>query len=422
MISVDHAAVDELVDLAPFEPSARDPFDHRRAAHLLRRAGFGGSPGEVERAVADGLAHTVERLVESDDRGARVRDLESVRDVVITLDDLHALQAWWVQRMVASEAPLREKLALFWHGHFATSHAKVQSVALMARQLALFDQHAFGPIDELALAISRDPAMLRWLDSRSNHKRHPNENYARELMELFLLGIGHYDEHDVQEAARAFTGWHEQDGEFHFDPSAHDGGDKTVFGRSGAWDGDDIVRLCLEHEAAPRFLATRLLRHFLHPEPPAAAIEAFARAIVAHDFDLRAPLSMLFRSRAFFTRAAYRALVKSPVELLVGALRVLELRDNGKVVAETLAHMGQALFSPPTVKGWEGNFAWITPTSWLVRANALSAVAEHAALKVTRVADAIAVLLDGELERDVVAARAPARDAVLTMLPEFHLA
>jgi uncharacterized protein (DUF1800 family) len=268
--------------------------------------------------------------------------------------------------------------------------------------------------------------MLRWLDSRTNHKRHPNENYARELMELFTLGIGNYGERDVQEAARAFTGWSEKDGAFAFDADAHDGGDKTVFGKTGTWDGADVVRLCYAQPAASRFLAGKLLRFFLHPEPPPEAIEAFAALIEQSGFDLRAPLATLFRSRAFHSQAAYRALVKSPVELLVGTLRALGQPLAGKSAAASVARMGQNLFLPPTVKGWSGQLSWISPGSLIARCRALAELSAAPPLE-----EAITLLLDGELDPAIRAGLASyargdgvtPRDTLLALLllPEYHV-
>jgi uncharacterized protein (DUF1800 family) len=256
-----------LNPLAPHE-FAESSWNRHDAAHLLRRARVGASRRDIDQALADGPAAAIERLlaVQEESPEFLARD-EALRKLAGNSGDLGDLQSWWAHRLLESANPLVEKMALFWHGHFATSNAKVQSLDEMAAQNDLFRRHALGNFRELLHDVSRDVAMLNWLDGNANRRRQPNENFARELMELFSLGVGNYSEKDIQEAARAFSGWHVRNGEFWFNAIQHDTSEKAVFGQTGNFDGDDVVELCLKQEAAPRFLATKLLRFFVTPSP-----------------------------------------------------------------------------------------------------------------------------------------------------------
>src|SRR5579863_3843455 len=241
----------------PYVPDAANPFDAIKAAHLLRRAGFGAAPAEIAAAVAKGLEETIDDLFaepEHEEEGFEYT-FNAINGKFVNGADHGVCQAWWIYRMLASRAPLREKLALFWHGHFATSIHKVEDTQLMLGQLDMFRRLGMGSFRELVLAVAKDPAMIVWLDGESNVKEHPNENFARELMELFTCGIGNYTEQDVLEAARAFTGWHRHGAEFAFDGELHDYGVKRILGRRGKFDGGDVIDLLMAHPATPRFIA-----------------------------------------------------------------------------------------------------------------------------------------------------------------------
>lgn len=279
------------------------------------------------------------------------------------------LKAWWLYRLLNSANPLAEKMSIFWHSHFATSNAKVQSVPNMAAQNDLIRQHAVGSFRKLLHGIARDVAMLVWLDGNANRKRQPNENFAREVMELFSLDVGNYTEQDIKEAARAFSGWQLREGKFWFNALQHHSGNKTVFGKSGNLDGDDIVDLCLAQEACPRFLARKLLRTFVVPEPDADLIDGLAQRFRFHDFAMSTVLRELFASQLFFSPAARNAIIKSPIELVLGARRSLDSHPNLSAAVPLLAGLGQDIFEPPTVKGWDGGRLWISSTSMLQRAN-----------------------------------------------------
>src|SRR5438132_300687 len=244
--------VDPAHAWAPASPAL---WNRAWAAHFYRRAAFGATPQELDQAQRDGLAATLNRLLSGQAQTpARTQVLEDTGHAFARKGDAAALREWWVYFMLHGGHPLREKLTLFWHNHFATSIAKVNRVDLMFRQNRLLRRHALGKFQPLLLDISRDPAMLIWLDSNTNVKGAANENYARELMELFSLGVGHYAESDVREAARAFTGWHTDGDEFEFAADLHDAADKKFLGRSGRWNGEDIVRTILEQPAAALFV------------------------------------------------------------------------------------------------------------------------------------------------------------------------
>lgn len=345
-------------------------WDRYDAAHLLRRAGFGASEAAIERAAAEGLEATVQRLLTQQPETDEFRATEAVlRRTAHDVDGIADLKTWWLYRMRYTANPLLEKLTLFWHNHFATSHAKVRSVQHMAAQNDLFRRHALGSFRELLHGISRDVAMLIWLDGNANRKRHPNENFARELMELFSLGEGNYTERDLIEAARALTGWHVRKDEFWFNRAQHDFGSKTVFGTTGKLNGDDVVKLCLDKPACPRFLAGKLLRRFVLPDPPTKSTDELAGRIRQHDFAMTPVLRELFTSELFFAPAARHAIIKSPLDLVIGTYRTLEIQPDLRATARLLAELGQDVFEPPSVEGWNGGRLWINSATLLQRAN-----------------------------------------------------
>lgn len=355
----------------PLQPrSGNASWTPEDAAHLLRRAQFGVSAAEIEQAATAGLDATVARLVQSQPETDEFLATEKVlRNVAMSLESIGDLKAWWLYRMHRSANPLVEKMCLFWHSHFATSYAKVGSVPHMAAQNDLLRRCALRSFRELLHGMSGDVAMLIWLDGNANKKRHANENFAREVMELFSLGVGNYTEEDIAEAARAFTGWHVREDKFWFNRIHHDFGSKRIFGNTGNYDGDEVIDLCLEQSACPRFLATKLLKAFVTPQPDAAAVEQFAVRIRQHDFDMRPAMEELFRSEYFYRDGHRHALIKSPLELVLGAHRELSTRPNLANSARLAAELGQDVFFPPTVKGWDGGRLWINSATLLQRAN-----------------------------------------------------
>ncbi|MFO0844264.1 MAG: DUF1800 domain-containing protein [Gemmataceae bacterium] len=371
----------------PWRPAASDPWGRKWAAHLYRRAAFGAGRAELLEADRLGPEGTLDLLMNGRPGAEELReDLDDAGRVAAS-QGIEALRGWWLYRMLHGGHPLREKLVLFWHNHFATSDAKVRSPELMLRQNVLLREYALGKFGPFLQAVSRDPAMLVWLDSNSNVKGAPNENYARELMELFSLGVGNYTEKDVKEAARAFTGWRTERAGFRFDPSLHDDGPKTVLGRSGAWDGGDVVRIVLERPAAARFLVRKLYRYLVseNAEPPAALLEPLCESFRRSEYDVAGLVRTMLASRLFYSAHAFRQRVKSPVEFVLGAVQAVYLRQGegapgyqplpARPLLGRLALMGQKLFEPPNVKGWPGGRTWLNTSTVLERDNFAEALA-----------------------------------------------
>jgi uncharacterized protein (DUF1800 family) len=371
----------------PWRPSSSDPWGRKWAAHLWRRAAFGASRADLREAERLGHQVTLDLLLKGRPKAEELQ--ETLNDVgrVAADEGAEALRGWWLYCLLHSLHPLREKLTLFWHNHFATSNAKVQNAPLMFRQNCLLREHALGKFGPFLQAISKDPAMLTWLDSNRNVKGKPNENYARELMELFSLGVGNYTERDIREAARAFTGWHTDRDGFQFDPRAHDDGSKTFLGQTGAWDGGDVVRIVLAQPAAARFLV-RKFYHFLiseAAEPPAALLEPLCVSFRKSGYDIAGLVRTMLASRHFFSAHAFRQRVKSPVEYVLGAVQAVYLRAGEgeadyrplppQVLVGRLRAMGQDLFAPPNVKGWRGGRSWLNTATVLERANFADALA-----------------------------------------------
>ena len=365
----------------PFEPSAAQPWDVQSVAHLHRRGGFAVPWTVLDRDRREGPEAAIGRLLKGEEKspdGTPAAEIESTFDAMSAQlgpsADLARIQSIWLYRMIFTPHPLRERMALFWHNHFATSNAKVQNPGLMLRQNTLLRSHALGDFGAMLLAIGRDPAMLIWLDSTINKKVKPNENYAREIMELFTLGRGHYTEKDIQEAARAFTGWFVVRDEFQEVPRQHDDGVKTVLNRRGVWDGDDIPGILLEQPACADFICRKLYRHFVSDteRPTDALIAPLAQAFRESHYQIQVLVATILRSNLFFDPRMRRRRVKSPVEFAVGTIRALEIVNptvQSGALAEACGRMGQSLFAPPSVAGWDGGPGWINSTAMLARAN-----------------------------------------------------
>lgn len=359
--------------MEPFRPGVDGPWDRRAASHLRRRAGFRCDLEALDAATKATPAKLVSTLLDDAPESARFRELDELGDGIAQRDDITRLAGWWLARMVHTNAPLRSRMALFWHNHFATSFNKVRNVPLLLGQLRTLERHALGPFDALLLAVARDPAMIVWLDGDSNNKGRPNENFARELLELFTLGVGNYSERDIRETARAFTGWHQRGGRFHFARGEHDDGSKQVLNETGRFDGTDIIAIVLRQPAAATFLARKLLLEFLTDQPDAAAVEAFAGVLKREQFHIGRALGTLFLSRAMFNSHIRRARISSPVEFVVGSARALHMRLDMNAAARTVGELGQRLFEPPSVRGWPGGRTWIDSATMLVRMNAAAA-------------------------------------------------
>jgi uncharacterized protein (DUF1800 family) len=370
---------------APYTQDAASPWDLRRVVHLHRRAGFAATWSEIQRDLKDGPGPSIDRLLsgKASTQGvppefARTADL--LGESAAASRDAARLKAWWIYRMMFGPDPLTERLALVWHNHFATSNLKVEDLTAMRRQNELFRTLGRRPFGELLTAVVHDPAMLEWLDAPSNRKGHPNENLARELMELFSMGVGHYSETDVREAARALTGWSAEGDAFTNVPARHDDGQKTILGHKGRWKGDDLVRMVLEHPATAHRLAWRVCEWLLVEKMlKTADVAALADGLRGRHLDMGWAVETVLRSRTFFAEENLGSRVRGPVEYVVGAARALELFEppsSTLVLAEWCGRLGQDLFYPPNVGGWPGGRAWLTTRSLIGRANYAAALLE----------------------------------------------
>ena len=346
----------------------------RSAAHLLRRAGFGGSAADVAHLAALGPSAAVDSLLHPTVADAGFTDFPDVALLYDPKKNRQAAQLWWLDRMLRTTQPLTEKMALFWHGHFATSVQKV-APAQMVGQIDLFRRQGLGRFPALLGAVTRDPAMLIWLDNRSNAKAHPNENYAREVMELFALGLGAYTEDDVKEAARAFTGWTvDKSQQAVFVPARHDDGLKTVLGNAGAFGADDVIAIIVSQPVHQRFIARKLLEFFVYSDPEPELVEAVAQVYALSGADVAKTVGAILRSNVFFSARAYRAIPKSPIELAIGTLRYAGAQSVPPNLPYQLARMGQEPLNPPSVKGWDAGPAWINTSTLLARFNFVNAL------------------------------------------------
>ncbi len=363
----------------PRQPDAKQPFDLKAAGHLYRRAAFGASLPELRQAVKQGLPATLDRLLDGElGLDKRLTFLNSTGELIAGQGNANQLRGWWLYTMLHSLHPLREKLTLFWHDHFATSINKVSSTQMMFKQNSTLRRHALGTLEPFLQAMSKDPAMLIWLDSNGNVKGKPNENYARELMELFTLGVGNYTEQDIRQAARAFTGWQTDEDNFTFESDLHDNGDKTVFGKTGKFNGEDVVRLCVQKPACALHVTRKLYRFYVSDThvPPEKFLAPLTDAFRKSDLDVKALVRQILGSRHFYSAHAYRQKIKSPVDLAVGAIWSLTSREVPQTaLVPKLEDMGQTLFAPPNVKGWPGGTSWLNTSTILARHNFAQAVA-----------------------------------------------
>jgi len=371
-----------------YRPGGDSPWDLRKVGHLYRRATFGATMEELEHALQLGPDRAVDQLLEGrpDPEGEEVWGM--VTRGIRQFNTGEQLPAAWLYRMLYTTHPLREKMTLFWHNHFATSNRKVQNAGYMLGQNELLRRHALGSFRTLLGDMSQDPAMMVWLDIIQSRRGQPNENYARELMELFSLGIRNprhadqrnYTEQDIREAARAFTGWTLESGRPFFHADQHDDGDKNVLGQRGRFGSTDIVRICLEQDASAYFIVGKLFR-FLVSEtirPAPELLEPLARGFRESDFNFGALVDKVLRSNLFFSAHAYRTRVKTPVDFALGIVRGLEGHLPGAVsqrrlgttdLAIAMEGLGQRLFYPPSVAGWDMGRAWLNSQTFLLRQN-----------------------------------------------------
>lgn len=336
--------------------------------HLLRRGGFGATPQELKRYSALGYDKTLDELLNP--QSVDNRELEDqIKQQDFDFTTIDDLKRWWIYRMAFTKRPLEEKMTLFWHGHFATSNRKVANPYGMYGQNLLFRKYALGNFHEMLYNVSRDPAMIVWLDNQQNRKGKPNENYAREIMELFTLGIGNYSEHDIKEAARAFTGWQTLPGGFFFNRRQHDDGQKTVLGTSGNLNGDDVVTILVKQKATGKFLATKLCKFFVMDDPDPAMVARVADVYAKSNCNMKQVVRAVFTDPVFLSDKSFHAKIKSPAELVVGSIKMLQMKKLDSDLPSTMARMGQDLFMPPNVKGWDGGTAWIATDTMMERFN-----------------------------------------------------
>lgn len=393
-------------------PFATERFGAVEARHLLCRAGFGGMIAEVEELAEAGLDAAVDSLVEFDripttpvrpdmfDKDiVRPGNAEERREVQrarqggdesvlerfrmqiqmrqrADRQQIGSIQEWWLQRILSTPRPLEEKMTLFWHGHFATNYRGTEDSYHMFLQNQLFRRHALGNFADLCFGIIRDPAMLRFLNNDRNRRQAPNENFARELMELFTLGEGNiYTERDIKEAARALTGYTFDDDEFVFRREWHDTASKRFMGQMGVFDGDDIVRIILSKAVVAQFICMKLYRYFVNDavtlsREAQAVIREMAAELTRSKGELRPVLKAVFRSQHFYETRHLGGMIKSPVQVLAEAVRTLGLPvTNVRPLVAALAAMGQNLFFPPSVKGWEIGRSWINTSTLFARQN-----------------------------------------------------
>jgi uncharacterized protein (DUF1800 family) len=405
-------------DLTPI--TAAD-WDYDKAAHLVERAGFGATPTEIERLAAMTPEAAVAELVDytTIDNGATpafdpspiwdpgmdpfpksradavriARETGSSMGVAMLPEgesrrlqpvvnkffyglrsnaiETQRLATWFGERMLTTRRPLEEKLTLFWHGHFATGNGKVRDTRMMFRQNEMLRANAAGSFRDLLVGILTDPAMLVYLDNGENRKGHPNENFGRELLELFTMGVGNYSEQDIREASRAFTGWTNDVLEFRFDAETHDDGEKTFLGRTGAFNGEDIIDIILDTPVTAEYIGAKLYRFLVREEMDDVTRTALGATFRDGGYELRPLVRRIFLSRDFYSQASYASQIKSPVQLVVSTYRKLGLTTLPTIpdFNRLTAGLGQTLFNPPNVAGWAGGRTWITPALLLERGN-----------------------------------------------------
>jgi uncharacterized protein (DUF1800 family) len=344
--------------------------------HLLRRAGFGFSPPELKYYKSLGYERTLEELLEPEkvDNSKLADALEQQGFDFTRLVDL---KRWWIYRMAFTRRPLEEKMTLFWHGHFATSNQKVDNPYFMYIQNEKMRNCGLGNFGDLLLAMSKDPAMIIWLDNQQNRKGKPNENYAREVMELFSLGIGNYTEKDIKEGARAFTGWQSRPDGFFFNAREHDNGDKVFLGQRGNFNGDEVVNILAQNPATPKFLAKKLCKFFVADNPSDEIVDDVAGSYKLGGRNICKMMETIFTHPEFISQTSYHAKIKGPAELAVGTIKSFQVTKLDADLPNQMARMGQSIFEPMTVKGWDGGAAWVSTDMMMERFNFATRVTQQ---------------------------------------------
>jgi uncharacterized protein (DUF1800 family) len=410
-------------------PIRRENFGYAQARHLLWRAGFGGTDAQINRLVSWGPEKSVDTLLgfmdadkpggpgafnpitpdqfdkdimrpltederreqrraqqaQDEDTLAKFREARQERERM-DRGQIAEIQKWWLTRMIETRHPMEEKLTLFWHGHFATNYRVIENSYHMFMQNQLFRRHAAGNFGELLAGMIRDPAMIAYLDNNDSRKGRANENLAREIMELFALGIGNYSEEDIKEGAKALTGYTFEDDSFVFQRTNHDNSEKAILGERGTWDGDDFVKIILSKRACARYVMRRMYHFLVADLPPderggdknldpaqQKVVRELGDMLYSRKYDLRPVLRRLLLSNHFYDDTIMGQQIKSPVQLVVGAVRSLNtpVRDLS-ILNDALDLMGPRIFFPPSVKGWDGGRTWINTSTLFVRQNILA--------------------------------------------------
>lgn len=396
-------------------PIASQDFGPAEARHLLWRAGFGASPSQVKQFAQLGLDAAVKRMVDYagidasalpepdiDQDVLRPRNAEERKAALdarrsndqdaldrIRRESLAArgadrrqfvkLQQWWIDRMIQTPRPSEERLTLLWHGHFASSYRSVRDAWLMYQQNQMLRENANGSFADLAAGIVRDPAMIVYLNNNRNNARKPNENLARELMELFTLGEGNYSEDDIKQGARALTGYTYRDNDFVFNERSHDGDEKTILGQTGKIDGDEFVQILLKQPSCAKFITMKIYDHFVAdvgdvyervPAEPRNVIDRLAELLRKENYAIQPVLLTLFKSQHFYDAGIVGQKIKDPIQVAVGTIRSLGTPTrSAQVVGQTLNTLGQSVMTPPTVDGWDGGRGWVNTSTLLARQN-----------------------------------------------------
>lgn len=366
-----------------WQPTKEQPWDLKRVVHLHRRAGFGATWNQIQRDLQAGPDAAIDRILKSADDNSAEFDsvIQHVGASAVGSNNPERLKAWWLLRMLTTPCPLREKLTLMWHNHFATSNSKVQNLAAMKRQNEKLYSLGLGDFRDLLKAMAQDPAILVWLDAPSNRKGKPNENLAREIIELFSLGVGNYSEGDVRQAARALTGWSlSETGEFIFRAEIHDDGSKSILGETGQWTGDDLVRILLKQTAVAERVSWRLCTTFMGEKGVTESnIQSLANHLQSHNLSIRSAVETILRSEAFFAESNIGTKVSDPVDFVVASVRAAEITSplpSTIKLARWTAELGQDLFYPPNVGGWKSGRNWLSTRYIIARANFAATLSE----------------------------------------------
>lgn len=351
-----------------YQPDTQRPWNLIWAGHLYRHAAFGATWDELQQALSDGPQATIDKLLSPEaDTAAFNRECDKYENAT---GSVNGLRAWWLRRMILTPHPLLEKMTLFWHSHFAATGARAKDARLMRQHVQSLRSHALGSFRAMLQGVSRDPAVLISLGADANRKSLVNENFTRALMETFTLGPGNYEQEDIREAARAFTGWFAMSGRLRYIAREHDGNAKQILGERGNFTGDDVVRIVLEQPATARALVRKFYRWLISEteEPDAALIAPLAESF-AEDYDILRLVATMLRSNLFFSPVSYRRRIKCPVEYAVGIVGALEAMVSTTQLAQDVADLGQNLYFPPTAKGWTGGRHWINDATMAARQN-----------------------------------------------------